>query len=112
MLTFILNDENFVTYVCPYLWFISSFFVFFFEIILNIKAPYGRYNNNDSGVPVRLAWFIQELPCFTIPCYLLYYHWSSISLTKFIIVGLFLIHYFQRYVHLKMIITLNYIKLY
>ncbi|CAF0744873.1 unnamed protein product [Rotaria sordida] len=96
MLKYILNDQNFVCYVLPYLWFINSFIVIFCELVLNIKAPYGRYNTNNSGVPARLAWFIQELPSFMIPCYLLYYHWSSVSITKFIIVGLFLIHYFQR----------------
>lgn len=98
MLTYLLNDQNLVSYVFPYLWLINAVFVIFFEIILDIKAPYGRYNTNNSGVPCRLAWFVQELPCFVIPSYLLYYYWPSISITKFIIVGLFLIHYFQRYV--------------
>ncbi|CAF3440680.1 unnamed protein product [Rotaria sp. Silwood1] len=96
MLKYILNDQNFVSYICPYLWFIGAVFVLLFEIIFDFKASYGRYNTNNSGVPVRLAWFIQELPSFTIPCYLLYYHWSSVSITKFIIVSYFLIHYFQR----------------
>ncbi|CAF2623346.1 unnamed protein product [Rotaria sp. Silwood2] len=85
MLKYILNDQNFVSYVCPYLWFISAFLVIVLEFVVNIKAPYGRYNINNSGIPARLAWFTQELPCVIIPCYLLYYHWSSLSITKFII---------------------------
>lgn len=98
MLQYLLNDQIFVTYICPSFWFINSIFVLFFEIILGIRAPYGRYNTKNTGIPVRLAWFIQELPCFIIPCYLLYNHWSSVTMTKFIIIGFFLIHYFQRYV--------------
>jgi len=96
MLEYLLNDQIFVSYTCPYLWFISAIFIFFGEIILGIRAPYGRYNTKNSGIPSRLAWFIQELPCFVIPCYLLYNQWSSVTITKFIIIGFFLIHYFQR----------------
>jgi hypothetical protein len=101
MLKYILDDRTFVNYTIPYSWLINSGFVLLFGTILGIKAPYGRYNTSNSGVPVRLAWFIQELPSFVVPCYLLYYHWSSVTLTKFIIVGFYLIHYFQRYVTLK-----------
>jgi len=110
MLKYLLNDQIFVTYICPCFWFIGSIFVFFFEIILGIRAPYGRYNTKNSGIPARLAWFIQEVPCFIIPSYLLYYHWSSVSITNFIIVGLFLIHYFQRYVTCETIKKMKYIR--
>ena len=97
MLKYILDDRNFVTCICPYLWLISSPIVLYFEIILDIKSSYGRYNIHNHGIPARLAWFMQELPSFVIPCCLLYYHGSSSSLTQLIIVGLFLIHYVQRY---------------
>ncbi|CAF0940623.1 unnamed protein product [Adineta ricciae] len=96
MLEYIFNDRLFVTYTCPYVWFISASLVFVLETIIGIRAPYGRYNTNNSGVPVRLAWFIQECPCVFVTCYLLYTNWSSVSFTKFFILGLFLIHYFQR----------------
>jgi hypothetical protein len=98
MLNYLLNDRLFVSYICPSFWFVGSIAVFIAEIILDIKVPYGRYNTSNSGVPVRLAWFIQELPCFVIPCYLLYSHWSLVTMTKFMIIGFFLTHYFQRYV--------------
>lgn len=98
MLEYLLNDRIFVTYICPSLWIISAIFVFILEIILGIRAPYGRYNTTNKGIPVKLAWFIQEFPSFLIPSYLIYYYWSSITLTKFLIVSLYLIHYFQRYV--------------
>jgi hypothetical protein len=97
MLEYIVNDRIFVTYICPYTWIISSIFVLVFQGFVGIKAPYGRYNNSNSGIPARLAWFIQELPCFIIPCYLLYKYWSSISIIKFLLTAFFLIHYFQRY---------------
>ncbi|CAF0831492.1 unnamed protein product [Adineta steineri] len=96
MLEYILNDHIFVSYTCPYLWFIGAAVVLLFEVILDIKAPYGRYNTTNGGIPVRLAWFIQELPSFVVPCYILYNNWSSISITKLIIISFFLIHYFQR----------------
>ena len=97
MLKYILDDRNFVSCICPYLWFISSLIVLYLGMILNIKSSYGRYNIHNHGISARLAWFMQELPSFIIPCYLLYYHGSSSSLTQFIIVGLFLMHYVQRY---------------
>ncbi|CAF1076826.1 unnamed protein product [Adineta steineri] len=96
MLQHIFNDRLFVTYICPYTWIISSVFIVIFQGILGIKAPYGRYNESNHGIPGRLAWFIQELPCFIIPCYLLSQYWSSISLIKFLLIIFFLIHYFQR----------------
>jgi hypothetical protein len=98
MFEYFLDDRLFVTYTCPYLWLIGSFLVVFLELVVNIKAPYGRYNTTNSGIPVRMAWFIQELPSFAIPCYLVYYHWTSLTLTKSIIIAWFSMHYFQRFV--------------
>lgn len=97
MLEYLLNDRIFVTYTCPYVWIISSIFIVIFQGILGIRAPYGRYNNSNSGIPGRLAWFFQESPCFFIPCYLLYQYWSLVTLTKFLLITFFLVHYFQRY---------------
>jgi hypothetical protein len=111
MLEYSYNDRIFVTYICPYIWIISSVFVVVFQGIIGIKAPYGRYNNSNSGIPGRLAWFIQESPCFIIPCYLLYQHWSSVSITKFLLMTFFLIHYFQRYFSvIKNIFIINFCK--
>ena len=96
MLEYIFDDRLFVSYTCPYLWFISAALVVVLELFINMKAPYGRYNTSNAGIPVRTAWFIQELPSFVVPCYLLYHHGSSVSFTNFVIVGWYLIHYFQR----------------
>ena len=96
MREFIFDDRILVTYTYPYTCIISAIFVVLLEGVVGIRAPYGRYNKNNSGIPARLAWFIQELPCFLIPCYLLYYYWSFLTLTKFLVIAFYLVHYFQR----------------
>ena len=96
MFEYLFDDRLFVTCTVPYLFFIGGIAVIFFELVVNIKAEYGRYNTNNSGVPVRLAWFIQELPSFAVPCYLFYHHWPLVTSTKFVVLNLYLIHYLQR----------------
>ena len=44
----------------------------------------------------KLAWIIQEMPAFVISILLLWEAKSSINLTQFLILGMFLIHYFNR----------------
>jgi len=73
-----LTDQIFVTYLIPYCWIIFSFIVVFIEVVIGYQAPYGRYNTTNNGIPVKLAWFIQELPCFVIPSYLLCHYWSYV----------------------------------
>ena len=46
----------------------------------------------------KLAWIIQELPAFVIPVLLLLEARSSINVAQLVISGMFLIHYFNRYV--------------
>jgi len=96
MLKYLLHDRLFASYTVPFFWFIGGIFVVFLELVVNIKAPYGRYNSSNSGIPVRTAWILQELPSFVVPSVLLIHHWSSVTPTKFVILSLFLIHYFQR----------------
>lgn len=98
MLKYLLNDRLFASYTVPFFWFIGGILVVFLELVVNMKASYGRYNSSNSGIPVRTAWILQELPSFAVPCVLLIHHWSSVTPTKFVILSLFLIHYFQRYV--------------
>ena len=50
-----------------------------FAVLLQfMKGEYGRYFNSCSspnrwgfGIDARLAWFVQELPSFCVPCLLL-----------------------------------------
>ena len=99
MFEYVFNDQVFVTYTCPLLWWIFSIVVVILEQLVQIKAPYGRYNVENTGIPVRIAWFIQELPSFAVPFYLVYNHWNTITTTKLVIISFFLIHYFQRFVN-------------
>ena len=46
----------------------------------------------------KLAWIIQELPAFVIPVLLLLEAKDSVNVAQVVISGMFLIHYFNRYV--------------
>ncbi|XP_053569053.1 3-oxo-5-alpha-steroid 4-dehydrogenase 1 [Bombina bombina] len=62
-----------------------------------IRVPYGRYANSVFGppVPVRFAWFIQELPSLTLPIlYTLWYPEQSTA-SRILLTG-FICHYIQR----------------
>ncbi|XP_072267977.1 3-oxo-5-alpha-steroid 4-dehydrogenase 1 [Pyxicephalus adspersus] len=81
--------------------FLSQFMVFMgllsFALLRFINMPYGRYTSTAFGpaIPVRLAWFIQELPSLAVP---LYYLASQPPLTtpSQLLMGFFICHYFQR----------------
>ena len=72
-----------------------------FVALLFLKSPYGRYSSNIWGFPVpgRLAWFMQELPSFCIPLFLLIKMWDHSSKLSIVFIIYFLIHYFQRLVY-------------
>ena len=67
--------------------------------LLFIPAIYGRYSS--TGIPAKLAWFLQETPALLIPVVVListqlgwigpkYDRW------QFIVLLCFIFHYFQR----------------
>ncbi|XP_068239168.1 3-oxo-5-alpha-steroid 4-dehydrogenase 1-like [Palaemon carinicauda] len=64
------------------------------------KAPYGRYSElkYGFGLPVNLAWMIQESPSFYVPlCFVVYGTKDTFrSLTNQLFLWMFIIHYFQR----------------
>lgn len=76
--------------------------------LLFFPAPYGRYAEGAArlfgpGVPVRLAWLLQESPAFLVPISLLLFisEGTSILLPDVtapnkVLLGLFLLHYFHR----------------
>lgn len=76
--------------------------------LVYIPAPYGRYAEGANrifgpGVPVRLAWLIQESPAFLVPVAILLglAHGTSIpipavSTPNGVLLSLFLLHYFHR----------------
>lgn len=65
-----------------------------------ITAPYGRHVEKKGWgvmVPARLSWFFMESPNLWIPLY--HYRngqFHSFSCAKWILLGLFLIHYIHR----------------
>eukprot|EP00794_Sanderia_malayensis_P020089 gene20089-22059_t len=75
----------------------------FFAIVLTfMKACYGRYAQSSFPlfnwkINAKLAWFSQEVPAFGIPvAFLLIDNQNPLSLTKLALVGLFILHYWQR----------------
>ncbi|KAK7505461.1 hypothetical protein BaRGS_00003206 [Batillaria attramentaria] len=91
------NEEKFMVSVCYILLFWAVCLVF---ILLSVSAPYGRYSRPGYGfqVPAKLAWFVQELPSFLVPVYLLLFTDCPRAgeLKNLVAVGLFLLHYFHR----------------
>jgi len=72
--------------------------------LIFLKAEYGRYFRSNSwqnclcAVDARVAWFVQELPAFVIPCALLFYaRKDALGLTpNTILLSLFFLHYSHR----------------
>jgi len=76
--------------------------------LLFIPAPYGRYAEGASsffgpGVPVRLAWLVQESPAFLVPIAILVgvsqgtsIPIPAVSIPNLVLSCLFLLHYFHR----------------
>ncbi|KAM9308269.1 3-oxo-5-alpha-steroid 4-dehydrogenase 1 [Gastrophryne carolinensis] len=68
-----------------------------FVMLRFINMPYGRYSSPAFGppVPVRLAWFIQELPSLAVPVYYLASH-PGLPLARLALLGAFTCHYLHR----------------
>lgn len=64
------------------------------------KAPYGRFADYSFGfgVPVKVAWMVQECPAFFIPLILLFFgnHTAYKGIVNQLCLGMFVMHYFQR----------------
>uniref|UniRef100_A0A8C5Q6E5 3-oxo-5-alpha-steroid 4-dehydrogenase n=1 Tax=Leptobrachium leishanense TaxID=445787 RepID=A0A8C5Q6E5_9ANUR len=68
-----------------------------FCFLLFINMPYGRYATSTFGppVPVRWAWFFQELPSFALPVYFILQQ-PQVDTGKLILMGTFTLHYLHR----------------
>ena len=74
-----------------------------------LRVPYGRYGS-DGGlfarlrltsckVPARLGWFVQELPSFAVPMYLILNvggRYVGGFNPNIVLLGMFILHYFNR----------------
>ena len=78
-----------------------------FLILQFTTSPYGRYGSTSWGPEVnpKLAWFIQEIPAFVTPLWLIFFTDCPKlnSLPNVIVLSLFLIHYFQRFVNFSIL---------
>ncbi|KAJ8395244.1 hypothetical protein AAFF_G00034460 [Aldrovandia affinis] len=82
-----------------------SYFMIFmagttFIALLFENVPYGRYSSSKYGFPVnvKFAWFVQELPAFMLPVYLVL-GTSATQLSQIsnrFIVAMYFCHYVQR----------------
>lgn len=69
-----------------------------FIYLLFRPAPYGRYAEKGWGplLSSRVAWILMETPVFIIVLVYGIKHYDSINLSNSILIGLFLLHYFNR----------------
>ena len=92
------TEEKLLEYMA-YVMILVSLVVFVLLQIVN--APYGRYSNTSVwgfGVPVRLAWVVQEIPSFFVPVLLVFFTdgRQMPRLPNVLLLGLVITHYFQR----------------
>ncbi|XP_010728179.3 3-oxo-5-alpha-steroid 4-dehydrogenase 2b [Larimichthys crocea] len=63
------------------------------------QPSYGRHMELSLAarmIPARLAWFIQEMPALLVPLLLTLTSHKPSSMGKYLLLGTFCIHYFQR----------------
>ena len=103
MFQFLYRKNDVLEYWTPVVMIALGVGVFLTEACGGLRAAYGRYNKSNIGLSARLAWFIQESPAFFIPFYLLLHKGISFMFdsnnqinSNFVLVLLFLIHYFNR----------------
>lgn len=87
-----LENLSFISYVwlgIAAVVFIAMFFV---------TAPFGRHTSEKWGVAInnKLAWFVMELPSFSIMLYFLLLGTNSFKSYVWILFSLWLFHYFNR----------------
>lgn len=78
------------------LWMIIGVLIFF--LLLFITAPYGRHTSSSWGplIPNRTAWIGMEIFVLVVLFYFLYHGENTQSLTNWILLSFFIIHYINR----------------
>lgn len=88
------NDEQLITRMC------YGIVIYALLTLAIPEAPYGRYSNYSFGfgVPVRLAWLIQESPSCVVPMLWIAFgrHTAYKGIVNQLCLGMFIMHYFQR----------------
>ena len=105
------HAENFLEFWTPTIMITIGVIVFILEAFVGMRAKYGRYNLKGFGLKASLAWLLQESPSFLIPFGLLLYRGPQTSFsnlsqinTNFILLCFFLIHYFNRFLLINMLL--------
>lgn len=84
----------------PIIMILTGGFVLLVEGMFGMKAKYGRYSSPKSlGLQAPIAWLLQECPSFFVPLALIIHRRASLFNnlnTNVIILGYFMIHYFNR----------------
>ena len=108
MLDFLIDLINthmyeFLEYWTPVIMMATGIIVIIAEAAFGLKANYGRYSSlNSIGFKAPLAWLLQECPAFLVPLGLIIYRKASLFdglqqlNTNLIILGYFMLHYFNR----------------
>ena len=96
------GDWNIIQYM-NYAIFIIAIIIVIGYLIGNQVSLYGRYADNMKicSVNAKAAWFIQELPSVVIPLFCLF-HIGGDQINgevnpNMVLLGMFLMHYIQRY---------------
>ena len=83
--------------------------IIFFSLVtavlqLLITAPYGRFSRSGWGFTMdpRFTWVMQESPSFLVPLFVAGYlggdQLKGTLTPNIVLLSMFLLHYFQRYV--------------
>lgn len=72
--------------------------VIVFFLLLKVTAPYGRHSSSRWGplISNKWAWLIMELPVLIVMTIFIYPVIKTISITSWVMIGLFYLHYFNR----------------
>ncbi|KAM9364045.1 3-oxo-5-alpha-steroid 4-dehydrogenase 2b [Pholidichthys leucotaenia] len=62
------------------------------------QRSYGRHRRlaYTMTIPAKVAWFLQEMPSLMIPLFLIFSSHKSSTVGKYLLLGTFCLHYFQR----------------
>ncbi len=92
------NEEQIIIYMA-YLMMIAATVVYIVTTY-GFSVPYGRYASTKFGMLInaKFAWFVQEIPAFAVPVWCVFFT-DAFQLSKranVILVGMMIVHYFQR----------------
>jgi hypothetical protein len=79
------------------IWILVGIFTFCYLIISKTRAPYGRHSKDSWGPMINNSWgwFWMELPALIVMPFVSIYN-NSISSFAFLLISVWVIHYFNR----------------